>query len=896
MTYPALLSILKHFGFAVIATLTTVQPVLAQPVMTPQPPPVKVALSDAGVSLVWQAGNATHFLLAVSSAEVAMETSAVRSQLTSALSHASLPATPVSLSEAGVMRGVRLMRLTIHPTFVENGQARALTQLTVQVHFPTPVPTSLIPGDPFYAALTQQIINPQHLAYVARPAPAAPALAASAPITAQIVVSQTGLTAITYNHLLAAGFPLTTTNPISLQLSRAGQPVALEWEGDADAVFEPGEQLLFFAQPRFSRWTVEDVYHLSVVTGSGLRMTSRAAAPTSLPAGVPTLNQVWEQNSDYTPQCYCGHIDAGRDGDRWVWDKLDFLDPVRRTRTYNINVPAVQTSAPGSLTVWVIGTTDHPFFDIDHIVDFSLNGTRLGRISWDGRRAVTFTTALTPGILLSGSNALSLTLPGGWDDLGIENVEVAWLDAFAITYGGSAATGHAAQVLFDGVASASAYTLTLSNVTGLRLYDLTNPNQPQRLTGVTVTGNSFSVGDTAAGPRRYAALTDSARRAPVAVRLAQTPANAPGHYLVITHPDFVSALTPLLDLRHAQGLTPTLITLQPIYDTFGDGRVDPQAIRAYIQHVYTTWPTPPTYVLLVGDGTFDPKRYRASAKTTYLPAYLEVVDMVMGETAADNRFVTVDGADNLPDLVVGRLPVNTLAEAQTVVNKTVAYETAPAPGVWPATALLVADNPDGGGDFHGKANSLRQNYLFAPFYAPSLYYTNVPATLPAFRNTLTTTLNSGLGLLIYLGHSWFTFWAQEMFFDVADVPTLNNGGRLPIALQFTCFTGSFHDPTVNTLDESLVRHPSGGAVAAWGSTGLNVAVGHQQLAQGFLNSLALQRNPNVSAGLLAGKLQVAALGDAPDLLDAFTWLGDPALRYSLDSLPDQLLYVPVIRR
>lgn len=857
-----------------------------------------VHVETASLTVTWTPGAPTAFLLAVAPADAPqLHTVQARSVAGEAtLSPARLPLEPATLTEAGVMRGVRLMRLAIHPAFAEKGQARALTQLTVQVKLAEPVVASLAPGDPFYAALTRQIINPQRLVFAPRPAVPAPALTHSAPITAQIVVSQTGLTAITYAHLLSAGFPLTATNPISLQLSRAGQPVALEWEGDADALFEPGEQLLFYAQPRFSRWTVDDVYHLTVVAGAGLRMTSRAAAPTGLPAGVPTLTQTWEQNTFYTPQCYCGHIDAGRDGDRWVWDRLDFLDPNRRTRTYNLTVPAVQVSAPAALTVWLVGATDQPFFDIDHIVDVALNGARLGRISWDGRQAVTFTTALTPGILLSGANALSLTLPGGWDDLGIENVEVAWLDAFALTYGASAAAGLSDQVEFAGAASASAYTLTLAHVTGARAYDLTNPNQPQRLTGFTLSGNSLALGDTAPGPRRYALLNDSARRLPVAVRLAQTPANTPGAYLVITHADFVSALAPLLALRHSQGLTPTLTTLDPIYDTFGDGRVDPQAIRAYLHHVYTAWPAPPTYVLLVGDGTFDPKRYRASAKTTYLPAYLAVFDLVMGETAADNRYVTVDGADNLPDMLVGRLPVNTLAEAHTVVSKTVAYETAPAPGVWPATALVVADNPDGGGDFHSKGNSLRRDYLFAPFHAPNLYYAGNPATLPAFRHSLTTTLNTGPGMLIYLGHSWLTFWAQEMFFGVADVPALTNGARLPLALQFTCFTGSFHDPTLDTLDESLVRHPTGGAVAAWGSTGLNVAVGHQQLAQGFLDSLARQRNPEVGAGVLAGKLQVAALGDAPDLLDAFTWLGDPALRYPLDSLPDQFLYLPVIRR
>jgi DNA-directed RNA polymerase subunit N (RpoN/RPB10) len=41
----------------------------------------------------------------------------------------------------------------------------------------------------------------------------------------------------------------------------------------------------------------------------------------------------------------------------------------------------------------------------------------------------------------------------------------------------------------------------------------------------------------------------------------------------------------------------------------------------------------------------------------------------MGETAADNRYASIDGDDHWPDIVLGRIPVNTLAEAQEVLNE-----------------------------------------------------------------------------------------------------------------------------------------------------------------------------------------------------------------------------------
>ena len=125
---------------------------------------------------------------------------------------------------------------------------------------------------------------------------------------------------------------------------------------------------------------------------------------------------------------------------------------------------------------------------------------------------------------------------------------------------------------------------------------------------------------------------------------------------------FMPALADLIALRQSQGLRVAVESLQAIYDAF-DGRPTPDAIHAYLQAAYTTWQPRPAYLLLVGDGTFDSKLYRADSGETLLPPYLADVDPWMGETAADNRYALLDGGvDFLPDLFVGRLPVNTITE------------------------------------------------------------------------------------------------------------------------------------------------------------------------------------------------------------------------------------------
>jgi hypothetical protein len=120
-----------------------------------------------------------------------------------------------------------------------------------------------------------------------------------------VSVAQTGLTALSYTGLTEIGFPLAGIDPRMLRLTRAGSEIAMQWAGNEDAIFEMGERLLFYADPRFSRWTKSDVYFLSIGVQAGLRMTSRPANPAPQPSGSAWVTQTYEINALYTPTCYC---------------------------------------------------------------------------------------------------------------------------------------------------------------------------------------------------------------------------------------------------------------------------------------------------------------------------------------------------------------------------------------------------------------------------------------------------------------------------------------------------------------------------------------------------------------------------------------------------------------
>lgn len=789
---------------------------------------------------------------------------------------------PLTLAPLGTARGVSLATLSFAPVRQVAGALRVTTYLRAVVRFnvaavePSAAAISSQSGltDPLLDVLRRSVINPAQV----NPAPP-PSVAMTRPQIASpralVSVSQSGLTELTYASLAAIGFPLAGVDPQRLRLTRAGAEIALQWDGNPNASFEPSERLLFYAAPRFSRWTSEDVYALSVGDLSGLRMASRPANPAPQAPGIAWMAQTYEINALYTPVCYCGRMPLGRDGDAWTWD--DVRQPDRAHPVYAIGgLPALNTTQAATLTLWLISYTDLPDVAPDHRVDVSLNGRGLGQIAWDGQRAITASLVITPGVLIGANNALSLTLPGVGSI-----VEGIWLDAFALRYARNAdAAG--SSLAFAGDAAPRAYTVGLTDTAGLRGYDVTHPDTPISLSGLTAAPITLT-DPISGGGRSYFLTSATAVHAPARLRLAAALQPVSGADEIILSPAlFAPALTDLVALRQSQGLTVVVENLQAVYDAF-DGRPLPEAIQAYLQSAYDTWNPRPTFVLLVGDGNYDPKRYRASSKETLLPPYLADVDPWMGETAADNRYALLDGApDILPDVLIGRLPVNTITETQTVVDKIVRYETNPEPGGWNGTIAFIADDADAGGDFAADAAQLAADHVSSPFVSRAIYYTPPTTTVPATQQAILARWNAGAGLISYFGHSSVRQWAVERLFHRDDVAALRNGHRLPVVLEMTCFTGFFHEPNGTTLDETLVRAAEGGAVAVWGASGLGVAVGHQQLAAGFLASLYARHEGTLGAGTLSGRLKLEASGSsALDLVDTFNLLGDPAMRLNV---------------
>jgi hypothetical protein len=800
------------------------------------------------------------------------------------------PDAPVQLEQIGIVRGANLARLSFFPVRVSGQNLQVTTRLKVKVNFGAQLLQSpRIVTDPLLEALESAVINPGHLESASPDLLHAPAgrtaqQLASNP-TAAIEVSEKGITELSYSDLAGVGFPVNSTNPNQLHLTRSGMPVDYEWLGDGDAAFEPHESLLFFADPRFSRWTSADTYFLSSENTSGARMQTRAA-DAGTTAGIPWVEKLFEENNIYTPQCYCAPIPAGRDGDRWVWDRLQ--KPAPSTGNYQFQLNGVDTTQTAEMSIWFIGFTSlgaNP----DHKVEVNLNGHDLGSKQWDGKNAFQADFSFSGSFLNEGGNTLTITLP---DVPGIP-VNGIWLDAFSVRHALSGGITLGESIGFTGPNHNHDYSVSMASATGIRIYDVSKTEQPVELTGFQVAGNQITFSNPNTNqPHDYWVTTTAGISAPSNLRMVSKSQLFSGFtgadYLIITPEKFISSLAPLIGLHQSNGLEVAVEDVQAIYDAYGDGRPLPTAIHTFLEEAYYTWDKAPIYVLLVGDGTHDPRGYISPSSATLIPPFLAVVDPWAGETATDNRYVTVDGEDTLPDMLIGRLPANSIAELDTMVSKIVQYEDVPPLSTWQRKAVFVADDNDPrSGDFPSISDILISKFPSQPFAPQRLYYDPNQTTEEEFRSEVQQAWDAGSGLIMYTGHSSVYFWAHEYFLHLNNVPGLENGQKLPVVLEMTCFTGSFQfpynpdDPRYNapaTLDEALLRHPAGGAVAVWGSTGLGVSTGHHWLAEGFMNTIYRDGISEIGKAALAGKLNLVSVGTSPDLIDTFNLLGDPATK------------------
>ena len=137
-------------------------------------------------------------------------------------------------------------------------------------------------------------------------------------------------------------------------------------------------------------------------------------------------------------------------------------------------------------------------------------------------------------------------------------------------------------------------------------------------------------------------------------------------YVIISPIEYVATVEPLAAFRKSHnGFSVAIITTEAIYNIFGQGIPPDSAIREFISYALTFWDDPkPEYFVLAGN-------------VNTVPSHKEPGIVFINEDSimVDGWFVEdTTGPYPQPAAVIGRLPAWTASALQTMISKSIWYD------------------------------------------------------------------------------------------------------------------------------------------------------------------------------------------------------------------------------
>ncbi len=878
------------------------------------------------------------------------------------------PAAWAELLSATHVRGSRLVRLALHPVRYDAARGDVLfaRRLVVRVAWDGGAAAGRESHQPesadWISALGASVLNPESLPAFRAPRSAPQPRGSgdsfySAPTWLKVRITSSGIYEVDYFTFANLGFDPGQIDPTSVRVfSGRSRPLdeslavprdsfmeenALLDLGDGDAVFETTDRLLFYALGP-NGWAAEydstksrtdhlenpygneTVYWITwggSFSGPPRRMPPRSVAPDpeaeSFAASLPHRVHLEENNVDNY---------RFRDEDGWWWENLRGRGP---DRAYTITLDRV---ADGSGTVKVrVGSTE-PVNTL-RTVELKL-GTNvlLADSTWshNSQTALVEITASAQNLLAEGTNRLVLNIPSGTSDA----VTVGW---FEVEYARrlDALGGKTLHFFSDPANGVDDYLLGGFDATAASIYlfDVTDPHAATRLVDAEVTGaqapHGLRFSDPNAGPtvRWYAATTmEGVRSLPepeiAHLRGLRAPQNG-ADYVVIYHPRFETGASRLAQLRSTLGSNPMSTmktTIDEIYDEFSWGMKDPTAIRDFLVYARNSWQgASPLYACLIGDASYDAKRYLSGSPENLLPSYtnrykeistrlasLENVDFY----STDDFFGYLEPEDYSGtgepglDLAIGRYPIADEELLLLQLDKLESYLREDQPGQWQNRMILVADDERVVDEETREAiHTIQVETLARTFVPPAMdavkiYLTEFPrnsfSKKPEAQAKFIEEFTRGALMVSYTGHGDQNTMSQEEVFVAQKVPDLLNEAKLPTFSTFSCTVSRFDLLSGSSMCELLLALEGGGSVTTFASGALVYpepsATLHQQWISAMfgtpyvVQTLTRVVRPIGLAALL-GKT-VSGTGVFPRKNnERYVLLGDPALSVRYGTSP-----------
>ena len=826
---------------------------------------------------------------------------------------------PVFLGESGFARRQRVVPVAFAPHVEADGMRTLYDRIVVDLHVTGSGGTRVADpwGEAFYRGM---LVNHEQARNWRLPPKRRPARKAALQegTWLRISVLEEGMYRISGADLAAAGVSLSDVDPASLRLHYGGgkalpideinppqaiPEMGLVVEDGDDGRLDADDFVLFWAEA-VSRWEYapasrsfqyrhnlymhENAYWLGFGGGEGRRAERRSGALVASDPQQPTSYRV--RVHEEAEQFVLNQLKSIKSGYTWYWE--DFRGNAR-------NFPVVVRQAvpePVAVRLGFIGISEtRPRFSV------RWNGETIG--------TETFAIPAQPGsrrYVATDTLWAALGAQEGLNHLGIvHSGNPSRLDWYEVEY----SRGFVAErgELF--------FSYPLTGTTQFRLAGFADekPRVFEVSAGLAeVVDFAYDAqegtvifqdrpGDV---PRQYAVGGPATWKRPVRIELDLpgdlTTRSWGADWVAIYHRDFRAAAERLAqwratDDRFGRPMRTAAIDVQDIYDEFSGGLLDPTAIRNFLAYAAEHWDPAPLFVTLIGDGSYDYKNNSALSQGHWIPAFQD------GDSTYDEWYTRVVGGDLFPDMAIGRLTVQTAAEADVVVDKLIAYDRTPEVGPWQSRMLLAADDLTNR-DYPDRVESMfiRDSEDMARYVLPEtldltkLYIAQFPMEgleKPRARDEFIRLFNEGALIVTYLGHGSFYVLAHErMFFLSRDLDKIDNGGRLPLFFTAASQVGVFDDPVRDSIPEALLKKENGGVIGMICATRIGYHHTNVQLANRFYWQMYHTGRAHVPIGLAlteAKQLLLPNYVHSPDEettfrnIQRYSLFGDPATRLAM---------------
>ncbi|MDO9578370.1 MAG: C25 family cysteine peptidase, partial [Candidatus Cloacimonadales bacterium] len=587
-------------------------------------------------------------------------------------------------------------------------------------------------------------------------------------------------------------------NPHYLEVSDENGIIPINFIGEADGSFDPGDYFEFYGnrhagEERYSDdYTAENVYTLTLTEHYGCRMAVENGGLTNVGQGSVQIPTSFQQTVHFEQQNIRDHLTAQYTynninfyrEDIWFWASV--RAPGLKVFPFELDYPKATNIKNFSASVTLFGQTYdlYNYTALNHYAIVNLNTAMIGQKEWYGQTEVTIANddPLSNNVLIPGTNNLYINLPG----LPGITLEQILLDYFEVTYWREFKTD-TDYLKFakpqDQMGGYYQFELENFSTQDVSVYKI----------GSSVFENLQIIADeeTEAAPYKiafqdsvisnsteYIIVSEAMKKNPKKIipnipSNLQDPFNA-AEYVIITTQEFTQkeAVIQLKDFWENRGYVTQVVAVQDIFDEFNHGIRSAESIQDFLQFAYNNWSEPQlSHVLLLGDGLTDELDNSPNRSYNLIPFHNVWVE-ARGGIASDNWLACIVGTDPVADLSIGRFSVWEESQLEIVVNKSAQYmESQNHEDYWHSSVILAAGgNPGEGNFFAQQSENIRHDYIPEDFNAKRVYCNVDDLPEEYFGNTtsLISGINDGALYVQFMGHGGGFVWADYNLLNIAD--------------------------------------------------------------------------------------------------------------------------------